>query len=492
MVKADRAYPIKEMIWKCICEYRDRTAFEADFGKRSITYGVLGDIIEKLVGKLYGLGSADKNVVILGHNSYEYAVTFLAAMSSRLCLIPVDPSLAVDSIIERVRFCDADFVLCDDKTCGDTIRDKCPGIKVCDLKALFEEAEKSPEPECCLSSDVIEDDHVSLMLFSSGTGGRMKLAEITQINLFTEYNVVKNYEEISGNALIIAPLFHILAIADLIGNIYMGKKVYISQGFASLLKEFEYVKPKCLRMVPATADWLFRLIMDKTAEEGRKILGGKLANIRTSGAPLEEKLVRGLLEYGINTVSDYGMTEVTGPVSVGVADGGLLKIKPDTVGRVIDGITVTIRKDKSMDHGEILVSGTPLFAGYYKDEEASEECLHDGAFRTGDLGFIDDEGYLHIVGRRKNVIILSNGENIIPEIMEKELLESSLIRDCIIFKDGNAIGAKIVACEKTENIENDIRRYIKLYNKNNPTYRQISNIYFVDKLEMTGSGKAKR
>ncbi len=492
MVKPDRAYPIKEMVQRCINEYRNSTAFSADLGNRSVTYGELGDLIKKLVGKFYELGFANQNVVLLGKNSYEYAITFFAAMSSSICLVPVDPSLSSDEIIERIRFSDAKFVLWDEGAFQEMVRKSCPEIVFCDLKSLFNEAVNSTDRGFDVNSEVLPDTQVSLMLFSSGTGGRMKLARIAQISLFTEWNVVKNYEKVADNALIIAPLFHILAIGDLIGNFYMGKSIYISQGFSFTLKELEYVRPKCLRMVPATADWILHLIMDKNVEEGRKILGGNLKNIRTSGAPLEEKLIKGLKEYGITVVSDYGMTEATGPVSVAVAKGDTLDVPIGTVGRVIDGLTVTVERADGAEYGEIIISGSPVFAGYYKDDEATNEALWGGGFHTGDLGFMDEEGFLHIVGRKKNVIILSHGENVIPEIIEKKLLENRLIRDCIVFKDGDGLSANIVIDEKSDNNENAVRDYIKLYNRENPTYRQISKVYFVNELERTGSGKMKR
>ena len=490
MIKPDKAYTIKKMLEKCCEKYAERTAYEADFGRFSMTFGQLWDTTKRLVGYMYDHGFYKKNVALIGKNSTEYTRILFAALTSNISLVPIDPSLPLKEMAERISFADAEFIICDDRNIADSLKKECPQSTAYDMKELMEAAENSESFD--LENEVIEDDHVSLMIFSSGTGGRMKLVMLTQIGLFTEWYVVKDYDEVMDRGFIVAPLFHILGISDAIGNWYMGKSMYISQGFAFQLKELEYARPKCIRMVPATAQWLYQLIKDKPKEEGRALLGGNLRNIRTSGAALEVRLVDEFAKYAISVVSDYGMTEVGGPVSVAVPKGDILLIQKGTVGKCIDGLDVVIEKIEGCDYGEILLGGNAVFKGYYKDPEATGECLINGFYHTGDLGMIDDEGFLHIVGRSKNVIILSNGENIIPEQMEKELYTCTYIRECLVYADNDVLSVKIVPSENNDETKENISSFIKNFNRNNPVHKQIGKFLFVDELTRTSTGKMKR
>lgn len=492
MIKNLDSYPVNKVIPWCCEEFAQNVAFDQDYGERKTTYSELLLIIKKLSAHIYALGLKGENVALVGKNSCDFAMLLLGALCSDLTLIPIDPTLNEADTWERIGLCDAKTLICDSEAAAKLGDRKDTDVNILLLSEVMEDALSKEIPDSDMELCDVAEDHVSLMLFSSGTGGRIKLAKLTNMNLTTEWNVVKNYDRVMDRALIISPLFHTLGLTDLMGNIFTGRCIYLSGGFAHILREIKYVRPKCMRMVPASADWIAQLIKGRSTEEAKDLLGGNLRNIRTSGAPLDARIRDELAGFGINTVSDYGMTEATGPVAVAVPVGEDLVIPEGSVGKVIDGLTVTIKKAPGNEDGEIVLSGGGIFKGYYKDEEATNQSLKDGSFYTGDIGRLDDEGYLHIVGRSKNVIILSTGENVIPETVEKELLKEELIHECIVYEEDGALAAKIVERKRSEESRDAIHRSIREYNRSNPIYLQIRHVHFVDMLEKTGSGKVKR
>ena len=509
MIISGGQYPAFKLIHRCCEEYSDNIAFAAKSGKSRITYHEAEEQFCALTRLFYDIGCKGRHVALIGKNSLEYAIVLLSALCADLTLIPIDHSLNRDEILKRVSLCDADFVFCDkDQTrlfaseAAGHIRAQephyepgIPADRLFTLDELMERAVENRKDNSAYQTvppDEISGEHVCLMLFSSGTGGRIKLAELTQMNMTSEWNVVKNYDKVLGRALIIAPLCHILGLTDLLGNFYMGKSIYISDGFANFPEEMSYVRPSCMRMVPASARWLARLLQDVPEELRTTYTGGELKNIRVSGAPLDADVQTILTTYGINVVSDYGMTETAGPISVACAEGDVLSAPPDTVGKVIDGMHIFVKPISGYDYGEIVVSGNGVFKGYYKEEEATKEALRQGLLYTGDLGWLDKEGFLHLTGRSNNVIILPSGENVIPEAIEKELSENPLIKECVVYNEADELWVSIVPESGYEENEREITDYIRSYNRSHPVFMKIQHICFAGSLEKTGSGKIIR
>ena len=211
------------------------------------------------------------------------------------------------------------------------------------------------------------------------------------------------------------------------------------------------------------------------------MLGEHFRRIILGGAFIEPKLREGLLSYGIEVICGYGMTEATGPVSseegAGARAGSVGDILPCNEVKIIDN--------------EICIRGTNVMQGYYHDEQTTAEHLQDGWLKTGDYGYIKDH-YLYITGKKKNLIITSNGENVSPEELEKYLHESPMIREVICFQKDDQIQAVIYPNMETFNQET-LDAWVKSVNQRLPMYKQIRKYTVTDKeLEKTSSMKIKR
>ena len=193
---------------------------------------------------------------------------------------------------------------------------------------------------------------------------------------------------------------------------------------------------------------------------------------------LKPSIAQFLLEQGIDVEAVYGMTESAGDGSA----CGLDIAHIGSIGKTLGDVSIKIKD------GELLIHTESVMKGYYKDIEETEKVIIDGWLYTGDMGYCDEDGYYYITGRKKNVIILSNGENVNPEEIEATLGNCEFVKECLVYSDGKGICADIY----TE--DNDsVAVFVKNYNLNMPMYRQIHKVnYMVNPLPKTGSGKIKR
>ncbi len=202
--------------------------------------------------------------------------------------------------------------------------------------------------------------------------------------------------------------------------------------------------------------------------------GEQLIAIFSGGAYLSPEIINGYKEFGIDIAQGYGMTECSPRICTGIVNCP----KPDSVGKIVNGCEVKI-----VD-GEIWVKSKSVMKGYYKNpEETANTLTPDGWLKTGDLGHKDDDGYLYITGRKKNLIILSNGENVSPEEIENKFVTFRPIKEIIVYEDGQLITAQIYPDPdyKSEDIQEEIRRKVDEINDTFPPAKRIVNIIFRDK-----------
>ena len=233
--------------------------------------------------------------------------------------------------------------------------------------------------------------------------------------------------------------------------------------------------PATMLMVPLMIETIYKRIKamgDVPPEEVReKVFGGRLKVIFTGGAHLDPYYINEFLKYGVKVLEGYGMSECS-PV---ISSNSPHDFKPGSIGKPLPNVEV-----KFVD-GEILVRGTSVMRGYYKMENETNETLADGWLHTGDLGYMDEDGFLWISGRAKNLIILSNGENISPEELEGKLALDPLVGEVIVTGEDDGLTARIypdqdvIAAKgiQPEEIEPLLRSVIDEFNKTQPTYRQI-------------------
>ena len=229
--------------------------------------------------------------------------------------------------------------------------------------------------------------------------------------------------------------------------------------------------------------------------------GGNLKSIVCGGAPLSPQLIKDFYAFGITVLEGYGITECAPLVAVNSPG----KVRFHSVGQPVYGCTVKIDKDENDETGEILVKGENVMMGYYKNPEATKEVFtEDGWFRTGDIGYMDKDGYIYITGRKKNVIILSNGKNVFPEEIEEYLAPIDIIEECVVMARENEKGELTITAITVPNMallegKNDeeitelIKARIDAVNKKLPTYKQIHRIELRhEPFERTTSKKIQR
>ena len=477
----------------------DKKAFEwfdEEKGKVvGISYDELFRDITGLGTALYGLSYRKKTIALIGDRSYEWVLSFLTMVCSNAIVVPMDPKLETKELIERIKFSDAQVCIADDTLKLWSSGDLPGNLKMHKMSEIMDMTAGGLEEvlrgnEEWISDPICNKQQV-VMMFTSGTGGKNKAALIRQENFTLERYVWSGLEMENNTCLITLPLYHIAGIGDLRGTLLVGTTAYLSSGLRHLLKEYAYARPRIGFMVPAQAMLLYEVLSGKDKEEARALIGGNFSAIRATGAPLPDKIREMFKSYDIKVTSDYGMTETCGPVSVSMVKDGEIFSKEGSVGHIIDCLDVFVENPDENGCGEIVISGQCVFDGYYKDPEQTQAILRDGKLYTGDIGRIDEDRFLFIVGRKKNVIILSSGENVIPEELENMIYKVPEVKECLVFQKDDAIVAKVYCGSEAdaEKVESDI----KLLNKKLPSYKQIRSILLQDTpLEKTSSGKIRR
>ncbi len=287
----------------------------------------------------------------------------------------------------------------------------------------------------------------------------------------------------------VLPFSHVFGfVRCLLTPIYCGSEVYITSPYA-FLRNFANVKPTVAVLVPGLADALL-----KAADEGgEQVLGGRLNKILCGGAAIPHRVSEGFKKYNVRVVTGYGMTETANSIS---ADFTPLD-NNNSVGRIYPKQRMRFR------NGEVQLQGDNLLTCYYNDPEATKEAFtEDGWFRTGDVGHMDRNGFLHLTGRIKNIILLSNGENVYPEEIEESFSESPLVKDCVAKEDA-VNGTPVIALEILPVAEMLTKSYEELYaiyssmidtyNMTQPSHKKISKLIvrLID-FERTISMKIKR
>jgi long-chain acyl-CoA synthetase len=226
--------------------------------------------------------------------------------------------------------------------------------------------------------------------------------------------------------------------------------------------------------------------------------GGRLELLVSGAAPLDASMIAKFNNFGISIIEGYGITEC----SPGVSFNRNKYWKAGSVGLPVPGTEIKTIEHNDEGHGEICVKGPHVMNGYYKRPDITATVLSpDGWFRTGDIGYIDEDGFLYITGRKKNLIILANGKNIHPEELEDKIIRYDEVQEVIVSEMGKNIGAEIYpnfefdgfsGLEKKK-IHRRIERIIKEINKDMPVYKRIKDIVFRDEeFEKTTTKKIKR
>lgn len=526
---------------------------------KTLSYAKYNSDINALGTAFFKYGLAGKRFVIIGDTCPEYMISFISAISCGGCSVPLDRDISDDEIINFINISEACAVIYTDIFNNRLIKRSSEMKNVKMFIPIMPETEEIKANLCYKFYDILQYgreeikngnnsfinfkpdmNKLAVLFFTSGTTGTSKGVMISHFNLISAVNasIISMELDYTNTFVDLLPIHHSYEITCAqLGICGIGGSMFINDSLKNTMKNILEFKPTTLAVVPLYAETMYKRIWaeidkkrmtkkvrlamklsdsllslgidlrDKIFAEIRKGLGGNLRCMICGGAPLSPKLIKDFYSFGIILLEGYGITECAPLVAVNHPD----KIKYRSVGQAVFGCNVKIDissgdiTDEGIKTGEILVQGNNVMMGYYKNEEATAEVLtDDGWFRTGDIGYMDDEGYIYITGRKKNIIILSNGKNIYPEELEEYLSKNILIEESVIIsrkseKGDIEITAVIYPCEElrktktADEIKIILKDIINNINRSLPVYKQIRQIELrSEPFEKTSSRKIKR
>lgn len=552
----------RELLNRTIKLYGDNNIFK--FKKRMykkgetvefnyMTYKEFGKEVEALGAGVNSLGISNRRVALISKNRYEWIETYYAMLTGGKVIVPLDKSLPDNEIISLAERSEAEAIVFEDKYLEvmKKIRDeKLSSIKyfinmdaereedgILSYKELIEKGKKLIEEGDTSQKDaVIDENEMSVMLFTSGTTSMSKAVMLSQSNLCQNALSLLPYMKFdeSDCTLALLPFHHALPAFVMNVLIYVGATYTFCDGLKYITQNLAEYECTVLVAVPAIVEVIYKRIMKQIEKEGKtklvstmtkvtnvldkihinvkdkvfkdvhKALGGHLRLLISAAAPIDPKILEGLLGFGIRTVQGYGLTEASPTVSI----ENDFDVRLGSVGKAIKNVEIKIKDKDEQGIGEILVKGPNIMLGYYKNEEATKEALQDGWYYTGDLGYLDSDGFLYITGRKKNVIVQKNGKNIFPEELEVLINHIPFVKESIVYgrptwDDDLDICVKIVydkdeikavhGYKSEEDILKEMKEYVAKINENMPPYKHIRDVIVTsEELIKTTTAKVKR
>lgn len=493
-----------------------------------LTFGEVSDLVRGAGEFLLDQGFSGSNIALIGENSTEWILSFLAVMNSGNVAVPLDRGLKSDEITELAVHCECRAVFYSDKCSGiaDELK-KCSdlsGVRYYMIDDIYVYAERGKTLQESGHNvydeiDITRDDLASIV-YTSGTSGKMKGVMLTHGNLTSD--VVATGRCAGGESTqLLLPLHHTFAWASAVLMIFIYiTDLHISGNLRHIVKDLQHNRPQNVSTVPMMAEMLYNSIwsnarragmtgklkrtmlmsnvlmklgIDRRRQMFRRIhenFGGRLELMICGGAALDTAVQRGLYSLGINVICGYGITECSPVVSVNRNN----EFRFGSVGKPLPCNRVKIADPDRRGIGEICVAGSNVMKGYYKDPEATAEAFDGEWFRTGDYGRLDADGFLYITGRKKNLIILANGENVMPEELEQKLKELEYIEDVVCYEENGKITAEFYLDEENfPDARIRLEEDVKKFNRSMPKHKNIGNIKIRDiPFEKTSTMKIKR
>lgn len=390
---------------------------------------------------------------------------------------------------EKVEFLSFDEV---EKICGGMENAKNSRI-LCQV-----ESDGARKSDCETSTIEVDVDKCCCIFFTSGTSGAAKGVCLSQRNLASEITQASRMVGLGGNTVSLLPFHHAFGlVAGILAAFHYGYEIYLNRSIKTVRQSLAEQKPQNLFLVPLYVEtfhrqvwaaakkqgrdrglrWLMRVsdtllkagidLRGKLFRSVREAFGGRLEYMICGGAALDPFYVRQFRSWGIEILNGYGTTECSPCVAV----NRNLCHKDGTVGLPLPDVEV-----KAAPDGEILIRGDVVMGGYYKDPEATAAVLQGGWYATGDLGYLDEEGFLMLTGRKKNLIILSNGENVSPEELEAAFAREDGVREVLVYERERRIVAEIYPEENRMGDEVYFSKLLQKVNQKFPAHKRVAKV----------------
>ena len=406
------------------------------------------------------------HIAFIGKTSYEYIVCLTGMLISGNTVVPFSPDIQAEEARALFENSDIDLLFCEEEftETAEKIKEAYPALKgIVSLgdkehfRRLF--TEYSDEKYFRLSEIDPEPDSLALIIYTSGTTGIRKGVMLSQRNLAANSTYDTYAMDCDDVSFSILPMHHIFCYScDVLKTLYDGGALCLNGNMSDMFENFLIFEPTVMRIVPAICKTILLRIKkthkrnpDLTKREAAEaVVGRNFRRMIAGSAFLSSSLIDEFEKYGIIARQGYGMSECSPRITTSDFSDEC---------KYSNGILTGVDEVRAVD-GEIQVKGPSVMMGYYKMPEATKEAFtEDGFLHTGDAGYIEN-GHIYLSGRKKNIIVLSNGENISPEEIENRFADEALIKEIIVFASSDSLAAEIFPDEKAtrEEIEDIIDR----------------------------------
>jgi long-chain acyl-CoA synthetase len=470
---------------------------------RETTYGELRDQVARLRGGLLGVGvgNGDRVAILCGNNRY-FVVTYLATLGIGAVAVPLNPSSPAHELQEELVTVSPTAVVVGPAACTGwegVDRAALPSTPVVviaegdvpdDAVALDDLLAADPAPLVD-----VEPDHLAALIFTSGTAGRSRAAMLSHGNLaanIEQGNTASDRTRAGDVVYGVLPLFHIFGLNVVLGvSLSVGATVLLVQRFDPATAVQSIVQREVTVVPGAPPMWVAFSHFDEIPSDAFASVRLALSGASRLPPPVAQRMQE---RFGVTILEGYGLTEAS-PVVTSSVGGGY---KFGSVGHVLGGQEVRLVGPDGNDvpvgdAGELWVRGPNVFLGYLDDDEATNRVLVDGWLRTGDVGVVDEEGFLYLVDRAKDLIIVS-GFNVYPAEVEQVLLTHPAVAEVAVVgvphpHDGEAVKAYVVLHEGASVDEDALVEHCRDYLAR---YKCPSKVIFVDELPRNSAGKLLR
>ncbi len=467
--------------------FRYKVKGNEDGGKKEVkveskSYTQLRKDSEAFSAALAGLGEQGKHIAVLGSTSYSWIVTYFGIVNSGSVAVPLDANLPAEDLCELIDRADVTTFVYDEskEAVAAMAAEKCSGLKniICmgdgkeDTKVLSLWkliAEQSagfdyqPEP-----------DQLATIMFTSGTTGKSKGVMLTHRNLAENATCLDMGFEQGTVLMSVLPIHHAYCLSnDILKALSLGSVICINDSLLRVAKNIKLFEPNMILMVPLMIETLAKKLEEAAWIPAplvkAKVFGKQFRTIVSGGAYLNPAYIDMFKKYGIEILQGYGMTECSPVISTNISSN----TKPGSVGKLMPNCEAKVVDE------ELWVKGSSVMQGYYKMPKETEETLCDGWLKTGDLGYVDEDGFVFLTGRKKNLIITPNGENVSPEEIENKLGENRLVQEVLVREADGVIEAEIfpdyeyATKKKIKDIQSELQKQIDAYNKTAPLYKRV-------------------
>ena len=422
-------------------------------------------------------GGGHIHAAVIGGTSAAYLTAYFGTAGSGNVIVPLDAQLAGEDLCDHLRRADVSVFFYDKRFAAQLpqIKEGCPDIKTY-VSLQEDDAAEFALPDVIAEHEPMEwqpidPKSLAAILYTSGTTGKSKGVMLSHSNLIDNTMCQDNESTPDDILLSVLPIHHVYCFTcDILLSLRYGCTVCVNDSMLRIPQNLKRFQPTIILLVPMIAETIYKKIMAGAQANpaipakaiAQDVFGGRLKGIYSGGAYLAPELAEGYRQLGIPISQGYGMTECSPRISTADWDD------PSTgdVGTIVNGCEVKI-----VD-GEIWAKSPSVMQGYYKNPEATAESLtEDGWLMTGDLGYVDEKQHLFITGRKKNLIILSNGENVSPEELENKFAGQDWLADVLVYAEDGVITAEalfspeFVQSHSSEEAVSLFRSYVEQVNK---------------------------